>query len=86
MQALGFNTARSESQIIPLVLGENEAVLRFAGVLSSSGFAVSAIRPPTVPVGTSRLRISLNANLSFAEMDLFLNALAAARETEVVHR
>ena len=85
MQRLGFNTGRSESQIIPLVLGENETVLRFANVLSSSGFAVSAIRPPTVPAGTSRIRISLNANLSVRDMDLFLNALVAARETEVVH-
>lgn len=86
MQALGFNTARSESQIVPLVLGSNEAVLRFASVLTASGFSVSAIRPPTVPMGTSRIRISLNANLSFDDLDRFLNALAAAREIEVVPR
>jgi 8-amino-7-oxononanoate synthase len=85
MQALGFNTGQSDSQIIPLVLGSNETVLRFASVLTAAGFSVSAIRPPTVPVGTSRIRISLNANLSFTEIDRFLNALIAARETEVVH-
>jgi 8-amino-7-oxononanoate synthase len=84
MQALGFNTGRSESQIIPLVLGSNETVLRCASVLTASGFSVSAIRPPTVPVGTSRIRISLNANLSFDDIDQFMNALVAARETEVV--
>jgi 8-amino-7-oxononanoate synthase len=84
MQGLGFSSGRSDSQIIPLVLGSNEAVLRFASVLTGSGFSVSAIRPPTVPVGTSRIRISLNANLSFDDIDRFLNTLVAARETEVV--
>src|SRR2546425_1904401 len=73
MQGLGFNTGRSESQIVPLVLGSNETVLRFASVLTAAGFSVSAIRPPTVPVGTSRIRISLNANLSLGDMDRFLN-------------
>src|ERR1051326_2078364 len=84
MQVLGFDTGRSDSQIIPLVLGSNETVLRFANVLTASGFSVSAIRPPTVPVNTSRIRISLNANLSFDNIDHFLNALVAAREAEVV--
>jgi 8-amino-7-oxononanoate synthase len=82
--ALGFDTGRSDSQIIPLVLGSNDAALRFAGALSSSGFAVRAVRPPTVPAGTSRIRISLNAALSTADIDLLLTALVAARETEAV--
>jgi 8-amino-7-oxononanoate synthase len=84
MRVLGFQTGRSDSQIVPLVLGSNETVLRFAGSLTASGFSVSAIRPPTVPIGTSRIRISLNAALSFTDIDRFLTALAAARETEVV--
>ena len=84
MQSLGFDTGRSESQIVPLVLGSNDAVLRFAAVVTAAGFSISAIRPPTVPVGTSRLRISLNANLSFSDLDRFLNVLVAAREREVV--
>jgi len=84
LRALGFDTGRSESQIIPLVLGSNDAALRLAGALSSSGFAVRAVRPPTVPAGTSRIRISLNAALSIADIDLLLSALVAARETEVV--
>ncbi len=84
LRALGFHTGRSESQIIPLVLGSNDAALRFAGALSSSGFAVRAVRPPTVPAGTSRIRISLNAALSIADIDLLLSALVTARETEVV--
>jgi len=84
LRPLGFDTGRSESQIIPLVLGSNDAALRLAGALSSSGFAVRAVRPPTVPAGTSRIRISLNVALSIADIDLLLSALVAARETEVV--
>src|SRR5436190_16381141 len=84
LRTLGFDTGRSESQIIPLVLGSNDAALRFAGALSSSGFAVRAVRPPTVPAGTSRIRVSLNAALSIADIDLLLSALVAARKTEVV--
>jgi 8-amino-7-oxononanoate synthase len=84
LRALGFDTARSGSQIVPLVLGSNEAALRFADTLSFFGFAVRAVRPPTVPAGTSRIRISLNAAFSITDIDLLLTALIAARETEVV--
>jgi len=84
MKMLGFDIGRSDSQIVPLVLGSNETTLRFAKALSSSGFAVSAIRPPSVPVGTARLRLSLNANLSFTDIDSFLYALIETRDTELV--
>ena len=84
MHLLGFDTGRSDSQIIPLVLGSNDTALGFATALSAAGFAVRAIRPPTVPAGTSRIRISLNAKLSKGDMDSFVHALAAAREGEVV--
>ena len=84
MIVLGFNTGRSDSQIVPLVLGSNETAMRFAKALSSAGFAVRAIRPPSVPPGTARIRLSLNANLSIADVDSFLDALVEAREVEVV--
>ncbi len=84
LRALGFDTGRSDSQIVPLVLGSNETAVRFANALSSAGFAVRAIRPPSVPPGTARIRISLNAKLSIADIDSFLDALVGARETEVV--
>jgi 8-amino-7-oxononanoate synthase len=79
MRTLGFNTGNSDSQIIPLILGSNDAALGFAAALSSSGFGVRAIRPPTVPAGTSRIRISLNATLSIADLDAFTEAAVAAR-------
>lgn len=84
LQDAGLSTGRSDSQIIPLVVGSNETALRFAAALERSGFAIRAIRPPTVPPGTSRLRFSLNAGLSFADMDALADTIAAVRETEVV--
>jgi 8-amino-7-oxononanoate synthase len=82
----GFDTGRSDSQIIPLLLGSNDTALHFAASLSAAGFALRAIRPPTVPAGTARLRVSLNANLSVAHLDAFTETLLAARENEAVRK
>src|SRR5271168_3447992 len=56
----GWNTGKSESQIVPVLLGENDVAMRIAAELGREGFAVRAIRPPTVAEGTARLRLSLN--------------------------
>ncbi len=53
-----------DSPILPIVLGSNSVAVEVATHLQSEGFDVRAIRPPTVPKGTARLRVSLNANLS----------------------
>ena len=86
VKAAGFDTGGSDSQIVPLVLGSNEAALRFAASVSSAGFSTRAVRPPTVPHGTARLRLSLNANLTFANLDAVTEALVAARDREVVRQ
>jgi len=57
----GWNTGNSASQIVPVILGSNEDALSAARFLQEGGLAVRAIRPPTVPVGTARLRLSLTA-------------------------
>jgi 8-amino-7-oxononanoate synthase len=57
--ALGL--ADAQSPIVPLVLGEEMAALRASSILEEMGFAVVAIRPPTVPAGTARLRIAFSA-------------------------
>ncbi|MCW3789333.1 aminotransferase class I/II-fold pyridoxal phosphate-dependent enzyme [Plebeiibacterium sediminum] len=59
---LGFNV--SQSYIIPIVVGENKIAVTLAEHLQSKGYLVFPIRPPTVPQGTARLRISLTANLN----------------------
>lgn len=75
----GIDVGASESQIIPLRLGGNEGALSVAARLQDEGFAVRAIRPPTVPAGTSRIRFSLTAALS--KEDIF--RLASVTEEAV---
>jgi 8-amino-7-oxononanoate synthase len=66
------------SHIIPIVLGENDRALAVADTLRSEGFDVRAIRPPSVPPGTARVRIALNVGISDTVMDRFVRVLAAA--------
>jgi 8-amino-7-oxononanoate synthase len=80
----GFDIGTSDSQIIPLILGSNETAIRFASAVNVAGFDVRAIRPPTVPKGSARLRLSLNASLRIADMDALMTSLAGVREAEVV--
>ncbi len=67
-----------DSQIIPVIVGENEHALVVARELQCAGFDVRAIRPPTVPEGTARLRISVNEGLSESILDRFVAALQSA--------
>ena len=57
----GINTI-SNSHIIPIILGENEKAIKVAEELYAKGYYVPAIRPPTVPLGTARLRFSLTSD------------------------
>lgn len=54
----------SGSQIVPIILGEDARAVEAASALQEAGYDIRAIRPPTVPEGTARLRLSLNAGLS----------------------
>ncbi len=58
----GFDLMRSEGPIIPILTGSTEKTLRVKEALFKKSFAVSAIRPPTVPRGTDRLRLSVSAS------------------------
>jgi 8-amino-7-oxononanoate synthase len=66
------------SQIMPLVLGDDALTMRVAAALQATGFDVRGVRPPTVPAGTSRLRISLTLNVGTAEIDALAAALREA--------
>jgi len=77
-----FDLLRSESQIVPVVLGENEKAVAVAEQLRAAGFGVRAIRPPTVAPGTARLRISVTARHS----ESVLRELAAAIEVAATAR
>ena len=74
----GFDTGDSQSHILPVLLGTPENAVRISGALLRAGFHVPAIRPPTVPVGTSRLRLNLTAAFEEADVLGFIKALEAA--------
>jgi 8-amino-7-oxononanoate synthase len=68
LQAVGFNIGQSECQVVPLIVGGNEQTLVFSQSLQQSGIAAVAIRPPTVPEGTARIRFTLTASLSQSQL------------------
>jgi len=78
---LALPLAESASAIQPLMLGCETTVMTVAAELQQRGFLVGAIRPPTVPAGTARLRITLSANHSEAQIDQLLAALTESLHT-----
>lgn len=72
------------SQIVPVVVGDNDRAVRVAELLGRQGFDARAIRPPSVPPGTARLRLSVHSDLSEATLDGFVTALAGALEEAAV--
>lgn len=81
LQEAGFSTGTSASQIVPVILGDNEVALHFAAQLRKNGFAVRAIRPPSVSPGTSRLRLSLTSKITAEQVNELVGGMIAARET-----
>ncbi len=84
LREAGFDAAQSDSQIVPVILGTNERALQFAARLQQQGFAVRAIRPPTVPVGSARLRLSLTVRHSREMLDRLVDALIRIRDEDAV--
>ena len=76
--ALGLPPA--QSAIVPLVIGQNEAALNASEALRRAGFLVVAIRPPTVPEGTARLRFTFSAAHSDDDVE---GLIAAVRELDL---
>lgn len=69
LKEAGFDTGNSASQIIPLIVGDNKKTLEFAERLRETGIYAVAIRPPTVPEGTARIRLSVTLEHSPEELD-----------------
>ena len=76
LTAIGFEIAATESPILPVMIGESDAAVAMASALIDRGVYVIAIRPPTVPRGTARLRVTPIASHTRTDLD---DALAAFR-------
>lgn len=79
LAALGIDTLASSTQIVPAVLGSEDAALAAQRRLEAEGVLAVAIRPPTVPAGTSRLRFSLSSAHSDEDFARLLAAVAVLR-------
>ncbi|MEI9411557.1 8-amino-7-oxononanoate synthase [Mesorhizobium salmacidum] len=78
IQMLGLPA--SGSPILPVIIGDNARAMALAEALQMRGFDVRGIRPPTVPEGTARLRISMTLNVNECDVAALFNALAEERE------
>eukprot|EP01037_Dinobryon_pediforme_P017790 gene17790-18010_t len=74
--AARFGTRQSQSQILPLIIGDNARTMRLAGAMQARGFDLRGIRPPTVPEGTARLRLSITLHVGTAEISALFDELS----------
>jgi 8-amino-7-oxononanoate synthase len=82
MEALGLPIMESTTAIQPVPLGESARALRWSEALERRGLLVTAIRPPTVPAGSARLRVTLSAAHTEAQVDRLVDALGAIAQVE----
>ncbi|RVU30371.1 8-amino-7-oxononanoate synthase [Neptunomonas marina] len=78
-QQLGFTLMDSQTPIQPIVVGDADKALKMSEQLKAQGIYISAIRPPTVPAGSARLRVTLSAAHTEAQVDRLLAALESVR-------
>ncbi|MBI4604918.1 MAG: 8-amino-7-oxononanoate synthase [Planctomycetes bacterium] len=78
LEARGVPRPPGAGPIVPIVMGRNDVALRVAAELQRGGFDVRAVRPPSVPAGTARLRIAVHADHEEAQVDALAEALAGA--------
>ena len=72
---MGLNTGSSSSYIIPVIIGDEGEAVKISKQLFEAGFFIPAIRPPTVPPGSSRLRISVQCDHSREQLDGLIDAI-----------
>jgi 8-amino-7-oxononanoate synthase len=78
----GWTALPSETAIQPVVIGDNEPTMRAAAALYERGIWVGGIRPPTVPAGTARLRVTLSAAHTETDVDRLVQAVNAINAKE----
>jgi glycine C-acetyltransferase len=87
LNALGFTLGNSQSQILPLMVGDATRCMQLSESLLENGVFAQGIRPPTVPAGTSRLRITLMATHTREQIEQALKIFAeVARKSSIEHR
>lgn len=75
LKELGFNIIETVTPIIPVIIGDSKTTLQFSNMLMEEGIYVPGIRPPTVPNGTARLRISLMATHKMEQLQQALSKI-----------
>ena len=78
-EQLGYELINSNSPIQPLLIGSSEKAMQLAAWLESEGVLITAIRPPTVPEGTARLRVTFCAEHTMEQVDRLLSLLDRAK-------
>lgn len=79
-QRAGLELMDSQTAIQPVICGDDDTALAMAAGLEQTGYWVAAIRPPTVPEGRARLRVTLSALHGVADVDGLVEAMAKSRE------
>jgi 8-amino-7-oxononanoate synthase len=79
-QRAGLELMDSQTPIQPVICGDDDTALAMAAGLEQAGYWVAAIRPPTVPEGRARLRVTLSALHGVADVDGLVDAMSKARE------
>jgi 8-amino-7-oxononanoate synthase len=78
LRGMGLDTGASSTQIVPAIVGDEARALALASGLEQRGLLAVAIRPPTVPAGTSRLRVTLSAAHRDVDVARLIDGFAAA--------
>ena len=84
LREAGFDIGNSSTHIIPIVVGSNENALRFSKRLQEVGIAAIAIRPPTVPINSSRIRFAVTSQHTIADLKWAIDRIThIAKEEEL---